>query len=1114
MRGRETSITAYLHSCNKIDFLAIQEVKFTKSFTPRILAYEMFCKPHSTPGHFGLAIAVSARWSPYTSSHPSADPNLMWVIVAQQDLPSVAIFNIYLNHDNDIALASLTSLLLEGTELVHRGMIVLGMGDANTRLFTPAREGRGAVKTTLQFVLQQLHLSPLAPPPDSHTRVQLVSRKGTTTTQKSFIDYIFTPQHISPLLHIESNATFVDNPNARSFYTKDGTVTKVPSDHRLLSCNLPSAVVTHSHSELRYKYSRLENYATKLAYAKAVQTSAAELLSRQPPTHTPETLSQLHIGIMELIASSLQTHVGQRKVSTAPKASKLQHKEARLLSNYTHTSFDNLKHYITSLHLRGKLNACPNKEAKDFWLNINLALSPSKRNPDQLGFDALHAHAQVKFGERLFDLSQPQWMDATNWKFIVESTEDHWQQVEEINTSIQEGEHPDIPYVKSSLVRDTLSSASVNAPGPSRLRGEAIRAASNALTPITQYLVIQCLKIGYVPHDLIKSYIIWLLKQGKEAWLCASYRPITLICVRGKCVETILGSLLKMEIPQSLTGPEQFAGKKGFGTGMASFILRILIETHAFPLFFMFLDLKGAFDHMWNLAVWHSLAAKRIRLSILKCLSNLYTHRPTQTKVEQTLSEIFDILDGTPQGSPNGTDLFCIFIETLVSDLKQLRGRDGVGAHALLVLVITIIFVDDVTIVATTPEALQSMLFVIWKWSLKNKVIFGFGSGKTEGLVMDGLPLSSPLPEHHFVLGDTTISLVETRKILTCVLSRDGKWHAHARHWSSCALGELAKIRNARIIGPYMSPQTSLRVIKTKVFSVLNTDRNVLYPFAYGSGASKWKSLYQNVEHQCALAILQTPEKIHPPLAGIRGELGFWSAEGTCDYLFLKLLFQLNNADPTSMHGEVFQKIREDCRSQSPCAFSKLMKHLYNKYNLEPLALTSQGLWTSHLHGAINKRETILWKEEVAKKPSLTRHKLHSTLEMRPYLQHGVSGRTIITQCRLGILPLQARLNAQNQKHSASCPMCGASMETMPHWILFCPHQGMQEARNIFKAILAHNNLTLPSDEDGQVNFILMFTDKPIAAQRAEATGSLLLQLWALRKRELWTKGIVVPDIE
>ena len=627
-------------------------------------------------------------------------------------------------------------------------------------------------------------------------------------------------------------------------------------------------------------------------------------------------------------------------------------------------------------------------------------------------------------------------------------------------------------------------------------------------------MVIHCLIIGYVPHNLIKSYIIWLLKQGKDALLGASYRPITLICVLGKCVETILGTLLKAEIPQSLTGPEQFAGKKGFGTGMASFVLRILIETHAFPLFFMFLDLKGAFDHMWNLAVWHSLAAKQIRLSILKCLSNLYTHRPTQTKVEQTLSEIFDILDGTPQGSPNGTDLFCIFIETLISDLKQLRDEEGIGAHALLVLVITVIFVDDVTIVATSPEALQKMLFVIWKWSLKNKVVFGFGPGKTEGLIMDGLETSSPLPNHRFVLGDTSISLVETRKILTCVLSRNGKWHAHAQHWSSCALSELAKIRSARIFGPCMSPQTSLRIIKAKVFSVLNTDRDVLYPFAYGSGASKWRQVYQKVEHQCALAILQVPEKVHPPLAGVRGELGLWSAEGTCDFLFLKLLFQLHNADPESIHGEIFSKIMEDCHSGHPCAFSKLIKHLYIKYDLKPRTLAFQSLWFSHVKNAINKMETKLWKEEVAKKPSLTSHKLHSTLELRPYLRHGVSGRSIITQCRLGILPLHARLNAQNSHHRDSCPLCESGPETMAHWMLLCPHHDMQKARELFKAILIHNKLTLPRNEEGQLNFILMLTNEHITIQRAEATGSLLLQLWELRKRALWAKGETVPDIE
>ena len=71
----------------------------------------------------------------------------------------------------------------------------------------------------------------------------------------------------------------------------------------------------------------------------------------------------------------------------------------------------------------------------------------------------------------------------------------------------------------------------------------------------------------------------------------------------------------------------------------------------------------------------------------------------------------------------------------------------------------------------------------------------------------------------------------------------------------------------------------------------------------------------------------------------------------------------------------------------------------------------------------------------------------------------------------------------------------------------------MQKARELYKAILAHNKLTLPSDEQGQLDFILMFTDKPVSAQQTKATGSLLLQLWERSKQALWAKGDTVPDV-
>ena len=776
------------------------------------------------------------------------------------------------------------------------------------------------------------------------------------------------------------------------------------------------------------------------------------------------------------------------------------------------------------------------KNPKRFWNELNRLLRPKICHPGP-NFSDFHIFGQEKFGPRSFTLLQPNWLDDNSWKEIVASTQDHWNRVDQSLSEILQAGISETPHIKLSVVKASLLSASIKTPGPSNILGDAIRAAANGLAPIILHLVSACIQIGFIPENLIRSYVIWLLKNGKPHNAAASYRPITLICILGKCVEEILGLILKDDFqrkspspttisanptttttkhtshPTHITSHEQFAGKTGYGTEMFTFVLRMLIETRSTPLFLAFLDLEGAFDKMWNAAAWYHLSSKGVRDSILRCLAKLYSCRPTQTKVQQTLSEIWAILDGTPQGSPNGTDLFCIFIDTLISDLKELSHNPGIGAKAILLLIISLIFVDDALTVATSAAALELILLVVWKWSLRNKVLFGFGSAKTEFLIVNDRSPTEPLPAFSFNLGSSTIPQVATRKILTCILSCDGKWHEHANFWCGAAKGELRKLKEARFFNPAVSVSTSLQVIKSKVLSVLNIDRGVLFPHGYGSQQSEWISAYQAVETQIQLSILRLPGSINPPLPGIRGELGAWTSEGTCDLLLLKFFFRVQAARPDSIQGKIFAQVQTDRTKAKPGQFAALINKTLAKYQIQTQALHCKNAWNKHIHFKIHQKETELWRAATARLPSLSPHLQHRNLETRPYLKLPfLTGRHLITQCRLRTLPLNTKISTRVS--NSSCPLCFLEDETLAHFILRCPCPGMTDARSTFIDSTLDEGLELPADEVACLNFILMFTDRTIPTSFIAAVGLLLQRLWNLRADTLHSLKIPCLRLE
>ena len=1054
---------------------------------------------------------MSAKWAPFTTELPSANINLMWLEVFQEGTPTQLLFNMYLSNDNKCAIETLSCLLSEALSFRSQSKVIIGCSDANVNLFSTAQPGRGCVKDHLLFVLSQLGIGPVPSTDCSFTREQKVLGKF----QRSFIDFLFLPLPLlcSDLnLQIEREHSFVDPlplPLSKCFLT-DFKRAKKPSDHKLISVCVPTKTIFPCESKMVFRYDLLDDPSHRTNYRADLTFCVQQFLSSRPVHPTPDYLVLAHSFMIDAVSDSLSRSVGKKPFKIRPMTSRKLAKEAndikQLCPNEDPKSrFLKIQSHLMKKNLSPLSDPDPFKSPKLFWKLVGDLTNPSK-NVLREGppFEDHVAYGHEKFGAKSFSLYKPDWVSSMIWDEIVLDTRNFWESIEQTVSHIKLSPPSNPPIVSLKLVRDSLLSASLGAVGPTGIKGIALRAAADALTPMVHAFITDCLKIGFVPENVVLSFIIWIRKNGKPHLLTDSYRPITLACIFGKVIETIFGRLLKNYLPHPLSLPEQFASKKGFSTDMISFILRSLVESNK-TLYFGFLDIKGAFDHMWSSVVWSSLFAKNVPISLIKCLISMYCNRPSSVKVREKISRIFNILDGTPQGSPNSSDLFCIFMDSLISELRSLEGIKSMGARAFSVLVISLIFMDDVTVVATSPCSLQTILSSVWLWSLRHKATFGIGPGKTEVMPMVKGGVSE---NYSWYFGNHPLSTTKQRKMLSVVLSSDGKWLEHCKFWCNKAFVSLLLISKSHLLGPKVCTRTAMHVIRSKVHSIGNTDRCVLFAEGHGNQTNKCLEPYSKLLSSCLKTVFGIPEKVNIPHVGMRGELGQWSPEGTSHFLFLKFYFRLHSSHDESIQKQILLAFSRHLKRSGPNGYAQTANFLLLKYGIDRDFLNSKKSWSAHISSRVHLSETAKWKEDVKKCSSLLLHLKHSKLEMRPYLCIGpFPGCRILTQCRLNSLPLNSIRSKIDSSKSPLCDFCGC-VEDLSHFLLSCSHPSYCNLRKSFLLFVSSHLCSLNKPPLEILSHILLFSDMKYNENVFKTTGLFLRNMWLLRARALELRGI------
>ena len=183
-----------------------------------------------------------------------------------------------------------------------------------------------------------------------------------------------------------------------------------------------------------------------------------------------------------------------------------------------------------------------------------------------------------------------------------------------------------------------------------------------------------------------------------------------------------------------------------------------------------FVDCKAAFDRVLRMLLFLKLAGfLGVEDDSWRVLNKMY-----ETTSAQIGEKCLNILSGIREGGLSSPGCFNIYINDLVTILKE----TGDGFQVGIILLCVLLFADDIVLISHTPNGLQNLLNVLWKFAVDNHMSFGIHkcavvcfepeSGNSEEMPeekMSEVPQATK-QDFEFKLGDTVLEVTNYYKYL------------------------------------------------------------------------------------------------------------------------------------------------------------------------------------------------------------------------------------------------------------------------------------------------------------------------------------------------------------
>lgn len=234
-------------------------------------------------------------------------------------------------------------------------------------------------------------------------------------------------------------------------------------------------------------------------------------------------------------------------------------------------------------------------------------------------------------------------------------------------------------YFSIKELKDAIQAGANTSPGQDGISYKLLQHLDDIVLDEICVLCNYIWEAGTIPKVWKHAVVLPILKPGKDPSSPSSYRPIALTAVLCKVMERMVTNRLVyfLEISGFLVNYQN-----GFRIGRNTMdsvsvldqdIRRAIINKEAVVA--VFLDIEKAYDSMWREGLLIKLFNAGISGRMFLWIKDFLSNRTIQVRVENELSDLVSIANGTPQGSVISPVLFNVMINDIFSDINVRFGR-------------------------------------------------------------------------------------------------------------------------------------------------------------------------------------------------------------------------------------------------------------------------------------------------------------------------------------------------------------------------------------------------------------------------------------------------------
>lgn len=380
------------------------------------------------------------------------------------------------------------------------------------------------------------------------------------------------------------------------------------------------------------------------------------------------------------------------------------------------------------------------------------------------------------------------------------------------------GEKPEInkPMHGPPILKDEIRSAmrsmkNGKAAGPDNISIEMINALEDEGIDKLESIMNKMYDTGEIPEALSRSIFIAIPKKA-GATECEQHRTISLMSHITKLMLRIMMSRMRRSIHEEISDV-QYGFMKGKGTANAIFTIRNLCERSIevqHDVYLCFIDYSKAFDKVQHEKLFKILDQMDIDGKTVRWIRNLYWEQTAAVRVDNELSEWMKIERGVRQGCVLSPDLFSLYGEIILREIKDIPGI-AVNGHN----VNNIRYADDTVLISETEIGLQQLLHKVVAESEK----LGLSLNTKKTYTMAVSKKTEP-PVCKITAKGDEIKQTKNFNYLGSMLTSDGRSDQEIKRRIVIAKEAFNK-KKTTFTNTHISTSTKLRILRCYIWSIL-----------------------------------------------------------------------------------------------------------------------------------------------------------------------------------------------------------------------------------------------------------------------------------------------------